>query len=352
MSFLSRPVDLLTGDGRLIRLAGGAAWRRPRLLLSRSLCSFAHFETAGMTALQARRAARLRGAVAAPYPASGLAMRRDRRGYDLWWWDAAQVATLLAGRFGEAPAPIPETLAQPPGEHWRIVALHEGFEAQHWHDGALMASQWRRARFDEAAWTAFVRGGAAGDDATPARPALVALSSLAFASGQSVWDEADPAAMARAAAVLAVAVLIATIGVNLGQGWRRATMAREAGQQAAALKNLPLSAAALANRDGLKRIRSFQALQARQGGLSRLALAMDVMDEAGVSPTAIDMDGDTLSFDIPYADLDQLASLSAQLESVAGFKDVHPTTDATQKLIHLTMRIGGAGPAGPVTAAG
>jgi hypothetical protein len=49
---------------------------------------------------------------------------------------------------------VPETVAHPPAAGWRHARVRDGYEAQAWRDGALVASVWRRTPFDVQAWLA------------------------------------------------------------------------------------------------------------------------------------------------------------------------------------------------------
>src|SRR5690606_37656970 len=146
----------LSADGALsVVHAGGAigrVLRRPVLLLARDLCAFGLFSTAALPRRRRRQAAMLHARLAAPYLRAGSALSKAGDDYGVWWWDAARVEALLAAQEGLTGAPVltPETLAQPRGEGWRIVRLMQGYEAQLWRDKALVASAWRRDRYDPA----------------------------------------------------------------------------------------------------------------------------------------------------------------------------------------------------------
>jgi hypothetical protein len=132
---------------------GGEGAPRTRVVLSRALCRFKLFPAgAGLTASQFARAARTFAEAEAPFADTGSLVLKTPVGASIWYWDRARLAAL--GVHG-AREVSPESVWKPSGEGWRVVACAEGFEAQYWQDGALIASSWRRGPFVKAQWTAF-----------------------------------------------------------------------------------------------------------------------------------------------------------------------------------------------------
>ena len=133
LSFLTPRVERLSAEGRFEPLHPGGAigrFRRPVVLLDRSLCTFARLETAALPRGRRRQAARLHARLASPYVTGGAALVKAGADFGIWWWDLDRVELEVAERFGPGGASLrPETLAQPAGEGFRIVRLAVGYEA-------------------------------------------------------------------------------------------------------------------------------------------------------------------------------------------------------------------------------
>lgn len=127
------------------------------LVLSRAFCRFEFFKPpSSLSRTDQARAARLRGELAAPFPDSGVTLVRQNAGIGIWYWDRGRVSQILPGLSSEKSRAVPETVLRAPGDGWRIVACLDGYEAQLWEEGALIASMWRREAFTDAHWAAFV----------------------------------------------------------------------------------------------------------------------------------------------------------------------------------------------------
>ncbi len=138
------------------------------VMLSRALCRFKLFRgTPGLTRSQLARAARTFAEAHAPFEATGSLILRTPAGAAIWYWDKAQLAVLGAG---EARVVSPESVWRAPGEGWRVLACAEGFEAQYWEDGGLIASSWRREMLTRAQWAAFALNVDATQQAPDAPP--------------------------------------------------------------------------------------------------------------------------------------------------------------------------------------
>lgn len=148
---------VLRETGELLGIEGvsAAPGSFEHVILSRALCAFEFLETPGLSGGQARKAALLHAEAHAPFVTPGIAVFGYRDGFGIWWWDAARVERLLANR-ARALRFTPESMAQAPGEDGRIVRGADGFEAQYWRRGRLVASQWSRGGFSDARWGAFL----------------------------------------------------------------------------------------------------------------------------------------------------------------------------------------------------
>ncbi len=341
--FLAPPLELLTADGVFheIETPGAVAWRRPIVLLARELCSFELFDTAGASGAAAAAAARLYARTGAPFSNPGGLVRRSGGAFGVWWWDMDWVGPLLQARFGNGwPALAPESLAQPPGQGWRIVRAASGYEAQYWQDGALMGSSWRLGRFDDAAWSAFVRVQRGAETPAPDKaptPQQLPLSSE-LDLGLSGWSNLSLADGGRIAAVVAAAGLVAAAALFAGQGWRLQTLARASETQAATLRaTTPRSAV----RDQLaaQRLAAFRNLSSRPNPAAALSTALGVLQLYGVQPKGFAADSGSLTLVLPYSAIGQVDHIALELEDSGAFADVRPVTDQHGQTIQLQMRL-------------
>ncbi len=121
-----------------------------RIVLGRSRCRFHLFRASvALSPTQLASAARTYAAAYAPYANPGMLLLRSPHGAEIWWWDAAP----LHGAKVLGPESVYRAEA---ADGWRIVACDEGFEAQYWESGGVIASTWRRTGFTKEQWAAFV----------------------------------------------------------------------------------------------------------------------------------------------------------------------------------------------------
>jgi hypothetical protein len=131
------------------------------LIISRALCRFKRFVApAGLTGSKRDRAALLHAEAHAPFRNSAWLALRIADGAEIWYWDRDRVPK-------GAIRPTPESVCRSPAEGWRIVTCIDGFEAQCFSEGQLLATFWRREPFEQAHWASFV---ASVDVLAPAAP--------------------------------------------------------------------------------------------------------------------------------------------------------------------------------------
>lgn len=346
-TFLTPPIELLTADGGFARLASGASWRRPIVLIARELCHYAWFEPAAKGGA-AGQAARLYARAHAPYLNPGVLIRRAGAGYGVWWWDEDSVAAPLAARFGDArPQLAPETLAQPVGGAWRVVRLANGFELQAWRGRALVASSWRRAAPSAVDWSAFTR--LQRDPPVPPPPQPPAPETLPLAESFSLAApqlELTPASAARLAAATAAGLLALLAAFWAGQGLRLGALAGHLEAQTRAIQQ-PAAQVRSADADSLKRIAAFQALAARPDAVAGLETALRIVRARGVTAKSFAIDGPVVTVTVPYTALDKVTMLTQDLEATGAYADVRPLTDSADASIRLEMTMAGARPSVP-----
>ena len=353
LDFLTPRVERLSADGAIdVVHPGGAlgrALRRPVLLLARDLCAFGLFQTAALPRGRRRQAAVLHARVSTPYVRSGSALAKAGDDFGVWWWDADRVEALLATSAGAPARPLisPETLAQPRGEGWRIVRLKLGYEAQLWRGKALLASAWRRDRYDAAAWSAFVRLQRA-DLTAPDNPPAPADLPIAF-DNREAFALAPPELTREQMALLAgggVAVASLCFGAFLfGQGYQLSKDADRVEVETTEIRAATPLAAAVRNLDASqKKLIAYRRIEAQTSPLSAAGAALGILALHELTPTALNAEAETLSVTLPYAAIDKVAPLVADLEGSGYFHDVQPRTDGTAQTLTLEMKVREAAP--------
>lgn len=151
---------LLRPNGELTDGLGNAV-RRPgagKLLLSRALLRFARVAPPINLPKAVRKKAALTFADSnAPFERSASFILQSGDGFSVWWWDRIQVKALMAPYGGASWRQLyPETIFVGHEAAWRHLALADGYEAQAWRDGALLASSWRPTPFGKEAWSSFL----------------------------------------------------------------------------------------------------------------------------------------------------------------------------------------------------
>lgn len=350
--FLTPRVERLSADGAVdvVHPGGylGRALRRPILLLARDLCAFSLFPTAALPRGRRRQAALLHARLGAPYVQSGWALSQAGGDFGLWWWDADRIDALLADADRAArPLVRPETLAQPRGDGWRIVRLKLGYEAQLWADKGLLASAWRRDRYDAAAWSAFVR---LQRNETPAAEAPPAPADLPLALDNRDAFALAPIELTREQMALAAGGATAFASLCLaaflaGQSHELAKDTARVEAETAEIRAATPRAAAVQNLDASqKKLVAYRQVEERTSPLSAAGAAIGVLALHDLTPTALNAETEMLSFTLGYEALDQVAGLIADLEGSGYFHDVQPRTDAAAKTLVVEMKVREAAP--------
>ena len=320
-------------------LAGGA----PNVWLARGLCAYQYFDPAPARGAAAWAAARLQARSAAPFLDAGVLVARSGRGFSLWWWDQAVVEPALASRFAaRRPLLAPETFAPPVIDGWRVLRLGDGFEAQLWRAGGLVASSFRRRAFDAASWDAFVRVQAERADAPAEPPAPIAVPRAPFPRSGLADAALTPERLLRAAPAAVVVLSLTATAFWLGQGLRLRADARDLEHLAAAERLAAPTPRAVAERGNpARRLAAFQALSDRPNPIAALGVATRILRLYGVGVEAVDAQGDQLSLTVPYTAIGAVDRIARELEASGAFADVRPMTNAADHSIQLRMRLTG-----------
>lgn len=355
LPFLTPRIDLLGSDGSIQPVHPGTRLGRlrgPVVLLARDLCAFSHFGTSALPAGRRRQAARTHARLASPYVTGGAALVRAGGDFGIWWWDLHRIAPLLTERYG-ATLPIlrPETLAQPTGDGWRIVRLPTGYEAQLWRERALVASAWRRDRYDAASWRAFTslqRVEDAPAAPPPAQALPLALDSEAFSlSATPVSREQAAAAAAGGFAVAACAIAMFLLGQGLWLGSAAADIRTETAQLRA---STPSGTSLRGVETDRQRLVAFREIEERTNPVTAAGAAIGIVALHDITPSALDVEDGVLSVTLPYAAVEDADSLIAEFENSGYFYEVRPRTEATTQTLVIEMKVREAAP--PLSAAG
>lgn len=356
LPFLTPRVERLNADGTFDVLESGGVlgrYRQPIVLLAREMCSFVLFDTGVLPAGRRRQAARLQARMGSPYVAAGSALSRAGRDFGLWWWDLERVNPVLLTRFGVRRTQVrPETLSQPKGRGWRVARLTSGYEAQFWREGALVASAWRRDRFDERGWIDFTR---LQRHATPAPttlppPQVLPLDpdseALSISATDITREQAMVLGIATGAAVLLLGVL-----VLLGQGVRLSSDSRALEAEVLALKAETPALGATRNMElDRQRLVAFRQVEEATNPVSAAGAAIGIVALQNLTPISLDVEDGLLTLSLPYEAVDIADELVADFEGSGYFFDVRPRTEASNDRIIFEMQVRQAAP--PLSAGG
>jgi len=344
LPFLTPSVDLIRADGSIEAVhPGGSLGRlRPRVyLLARELCAFQLFEASALPRGRRRQAALLFARTASPYVASSIALGQVGSDFGVWWWDLDRLLSrdpsLATARFLVRP----ETMAQPGGDGWRIVRVSQGYEAQLWAHGGLVASAWRRQPFDPASWGAFVRLQREGLEAPTAPPTPVVLPVAADSPALSLASvEVTPEQAAiGAVSVVALASVFAAL-FFAGQGLRLADSRRAVEAEVVELRAATPAAAQSAELQQARRaLSAYAELERKTNPLTASGAALGVLALHEVEPSSLETDAETLTVTLPYAALESIDDIVIELESSGYFANVEPRTDAATQTLTITMMV-------------
>jgi len=354
LDFLTPRVDLLNSEGRVetVHPGGGLGrLRRPVLLLGRSLCAFALFDASNLPRNRRQQAARLYARTGSPYVVSSATLVKSGSGYGVWWWDLDRIAPTIAEVYaGHSPLVRPETMAQPATVGWRIVKLAEGYEAQLWSLSGLLASVWRRNRFDQASWASFTRlqrGDFQAPEAPPPAVSLpIATDSEAFSLARA--EVSREQAIAGAAGGFSVAAACAVLFL-LGQGSMLGGEARTISKEAIEIRqSTPRIADTQALQEDQKKLVAYRQLEEQTNPVSAAGAAVGIVAFHDLTPISLDASGETLTLSLPYSAVDDAEMLVTDFEGSGYFYDVRPRTDAANQRLIFEMKVREAAP--PLTA--
>lgn len=351
MNFLTPRVERVSAAGEWkVEHVGGALgrFRTPVVLLARDMTAFSRFDASDLPRSRRRQAARLHAGAASPYLDGAHLLVPAKADLGVWWWDAERTSARVQARFpGARPKTRPETLAQPPGHGWRIVALSDGYEAQIWRDGSLKASVWRREKFDAGAWTAFTRAQRDADDAPHAPPPAqrLPIDFDAPAFSLTTADLTREQVLGGVAAGLALFAVCLTLFL-VGQGLRlRADTADLRAQTDETLASAPSGGQTLASLEGdQKLLAAYRQVEERTNPLSAAGAAIGILALYDLVPAAVQADGEEISLTLPYDALSQIDPVISEIAGSGYFYEVRPRTDFAGQRLIIDMKVRTAAP--------
>lgn len=344
IDFLTPPAERLRADGTFETVFTGGLLgklRPPVVLLARDLCTFSLFESGALPANRRRQAALLYARTASPYLVSGAALVKSAPDFSIWWWDLERIAPMIAGRYRTQPVIRPETLAQPRGSGWRIVRLDLGFEAQLWRDRGLIASVWRRDRFDPATWAHFVRlqrnAPQAPENPPPSETLPAAPDSEAFALSLAHVSRQQAAVVAASGFALVIACYVALL---LGQGLQLSAEARDIELETAEMRTQTARPeASRAMESDRQKLAAYRQIEQRTNPVSAAGAAIGIVALHDLIPRAIDAGEETLTVTLPYSAVEVADQLVAEFAESGYFTDVQPRTNASNQTIIFEMKV-------------
>lgn len=339
---------LLLEDGAFAKGNGAVVGAPPHgaVTLSRALCRFKLYRAApGLSRTQIARAAHTFVEAHVPFADTGVFLLWSPHGAEIWYWDKAQIAAAA----GAAPLKVsgPESLFREPGEGWRILACVEGYEAQYWEHGGLVASTWRRQAFSPQQWAAFVLGVEASVYEPPEAPPTPTRLQLLT---QARWRrrQIKPPPTWQGAETMAISVALCAAGLAaffMGQALHYESNARAHAREAAAIEASIASDPALRRaRERTQLLADFSSASSVGDAIAAVADALTVFKTFGVTAESwrADQAGFRATLNVSITDI-PLREVVAGLEATPLLCGVEPNLSSREGALEITASLERAG---------
>ncbi len=265
---------------------------RVQWVLSRPLYRFGHFDLKTVPAGQRARALAMQVRQWSPYTATGTYTSWHDGEAMVWAWDSEKLsASVVAHDLAPAKVQvIPETLLHSAAQGGaRLQSCIDGFEAQLWRDGLLVASRWWPRMPQAREWRAFERDAGLGPDEQSegvppsAEPGWLespwARNELA-GDRPAVVDRNERVAIT--AGVIALSLVTSWYGVSLAKvGLAQSALSRELRELQGQAR--PIQQARNQALDALARTSSLQSVMAYPDQLSVMAKAAERLAPTGAT---------------------------------------------------------------------
>lgn len=323
-------------------------------MLSRSRCRLRWFRLQGIPA--AERLAALRLQVEAWQPFERTEARlvvQGESGLAVAWDDAALHQDALAvGLPLERCQLQPETFAQQAGDDGlRLVQGAEGFEAQQWQAGQLVASRWWPEALTDADWREFVRAcGASREAQALPMPAVQtpAAATTPWVKHHPLHPSADTERSTEQRLVfLGGLALLLVGGVMAHQLWDAHSLERQLIRQVAELKASAGSVvsardATMVQLDEVEKLASWFAVPQPVDIIAHLN---DTLARSGVLVKEFELEGEKLKISLQLGPNTGRANVVKDLQAGGWFTDVTESrADNARNLLVMDMRVRGALP--------
>jgi hypothetical protein len=333
-------------------------WSRALILLPRSRCRLRWFRLQGIPAPERLAALRLQTEAWRPFERTGARLVvLGEQGLAVAWDDAAfHQDALAAGLPVERCQLLPETFAQAAGaDGLRLIRGVEGFEAQQWQGGQLVASRWWPQALREADWREFVRAcGASREIESAAMPGLelAATATAPWARHHPLHPSDDTERSTEQRLVLLGGIgLLLGAGVMAHQLWDAHSQERRLAQQVADLKAVasPVVAARDATLTQLAEVEKLANWFAVPQPVDVIGHLNDTLARSGVQVKELELDGDKLKVSLQLGPSTARANVVKDLQAGGWFTDAtEARADNARNLLTMDMRIRGTLP--PVVA--
>lgn len=273
-------------------------------------------------------------------------------------WDEAalQQDVLAAGLLPERLQLLWETFTQATGpDGLRLLRGVEGYEAQQWHEGQLVASRWWPEALSEADWQEFIRACGAGRDGLVVKMPEPQAPLAAVTPWAKHWplhpsDDSERGHEQRLVMLGGLGFLLA-VGVMAHQWWDAHSEERRLARQVAELKASagPVVAARDATMAQMAEVEKLASWFATPQPVDVLGHLHDTLARLNVQVKELELEGDKLRLALQLGPNTGRANVVKELQAGGWFGDVTEVrADDARNLLVMDMRILGAVP--PVVA--
>jgi hypothetical protein len=334
-------------------------WSRGQILLPRSRCRLRWFRLHGIPAPERMAALRLQVEAWRPFDRTDARLALNGEQGLAVAWDAAalQQAALAAELPLDRYQLLPETFARAAAaDGLHLVRAAEGFEAQQWQEGQLVASRWWPQDLTESDWQEFVRACGASRDAGPARmpdPEIVAFSTTSWTRHHPLHASAATERSAeRRLVFLGGMGLLLGVGIMAHQLWDAHSRERGLALQVAELKAAagPVVAARDATLAQLAEVEKLSNWFAVPQPIDVIGHLNDTLAASGAQVKELELEGDKLKIALQLGPNTARANVVRDLQAGGWLADATEVrADNARNLLTMEMRI--RGPLPPVVAA-
>ncbi len=328
-------------------------------MLPRSRCRLRWFRLQGIPTAERLSALRLQVEAWRPFDRTAARLViQGEQGLAVAWDEAAlHQDALAAGLPPERCQLLHETFIQATGgDGLRLLRGVEGYEAQQWQDGQLLASRWWPQALSEADWREFVRASGAGRDGLAVslpEPQTPLAAVTPWARHFPLHPSADSErGLEQRLVLLGGLGMLLGVGVMAHQWWDAHSQERRLVERVAELKASagPVVAARDATLAQMAEVGKLASWFAAPQPVDVLGYLNDTLARLNVQIKELELEGDKLQLALQLGANTGRANVVKELQAGGWFSDVTEVrADNARNLLVMDMRIRGALP--PVVAA-